>query len=222
MPFDAEIAVAVDQYALADLPGGIEWHVEFFDFLGDDPALQHRLGQEFFAARYMYKVLEGMRDQAEWAKDLQVRYQVLQYASIYEAALHHLLLSTLSGTVPGRRLRRRYQLKRYSIPPDLQSEFERLSNATHDGKRIVPAFRAETRIRDGEIRFKAKVAGAVALGLLDETLGKDIKDIYTARNAIHIHAELKRGRLWEINLSRKAYRRMRPFRRQVWRYLTSA
>ncbi len=222
MPFDPEVGMAVDQYAMADLPGGIEWHVEFFDFLGDDSVLQQRLGQEFFAARYMYKVLEGMRSQAEWAKDMQVRHQVLQYASIYEAALHHLLLNTLSDTAPVRGLRYKQQLKRYSIPPDLRSEFDRLNNTIHDGKRILPAFRAETRIRDREIRFEDKVAAAVALGLLAETLAKDIKDIYDARNAIHIHAELKRGRLWEIELSRKAYRRMRPFRRQVWEFLTSA
>ncbi len=222
MPFDIEVGKAVDEYALADLPGGVDWHVEFFDFLGDDSALQQRLGQEFFAARYLYKVLEGMRRQADWAKGMQVRHQVLQYASIYEAALHHLLLNTLSDTTPVRRLRRKKQLRDYSIPPDLRSEFSRLNGANHDGKHIVPAFRAETRIRDREIRFDDKVKAAVALGLIDQAIGEDIRDIYDARNAIHIHAELKRGREWEIELSRRAYRRMWPFRRQVWKFLTSS
>jgi hypothetical protein len=85
------MAQEVDRYAQSDLPGDLIWHVGQFSFLTDDPRLQSRMGEEFFTARYLYKLLEGVHLEDQWAVSAQARLQVLQYASIYEACLHHVL-----------------------------------------------------------------------------------------------------------------------------------
>jgi len=83
MPFSNEVQRSVDEYARADLDGGLSDHVSFFSFLKGDAELQQRVGEEFFSARYIYKLMEGLRIEEDWAKRAQVQLQVQQYASIY-------------------------------------------------------------------------------------------------------------------------------------------
>jgi hypothetical protein len=113
--FEANILTAVDHYAKSEIRSR-EWHNEYFDFIRD-PALRDRLGEEFYSARYIYKVLQGLSVQSE-LQVAQVRLQVLQYASIYEAVLHHLLFDLLSNEPEVRELLSYESLKKYSVPPE--------------------------------------------------------------------------------------------------------
>ena len=61
MALKDEIQTAVDLYARGDLEGDLQWHIDFFSFLGDNPDLQRRVGEEYYSARYIYKLLEGLR-----------------------------------------------------------------------------------------------------------------------------------------------------------------
>jgi len=219
VPFPAYLAAKVDHYALRDLQGDLEWHIQFFDFLGDDDALQRRLGAEFFSARYIYKLLEGLHLVASWSTETEVRLQVFQYASIYEAALHHLLFRTLPAAPEVRSLLKYRSLKPYSVPAKVKKVFAQLGKVEHDGKVIIPAFLGESSLPDSKVRFEDKVGAAVELGLIKAGLGKDLRDLYEVRNTIHIHAELKKNPQWAVSMSRTAYRRLKLFREQVWSYL---
>ncbi|MBM7331730.1 hypothetical protein JS562_54165 [Agrobacterium sp. S2] len=98
MPFDQALRSRVDDYATAHLPGDLTWHTRFFDFLHCDPTLERKLGEMFYSTRYLYKILEGLAPGDEdWALETEVRLQVLNYASIYEACLHHLLFEEASS-----------------------------------------------------------------------------------------------------------------------------
>lgn len=75
-----------------------------------------------------------------------------------------------------------------------------------------------------QIRFDAKCRTAEKLGLLhcfinnDGTeidLASEIIEIYGYRNAIHLIAEQRKGIEYELELSKRAYRRMRPFIDQI-------
>jgi hypothetical protein len=57
--------------------------------------------------------------------------------------------------------------------------------------------------------------------MITESLGSDLKDIYEARNSIHIHAELKKNLEFDLDIGKLAYRRMQPFCDQVQRYVAS-
>jgi hypothetical protein len=59
MPFDQTIQQSVDAYARQDLGGDLNDHIQFFSFLKSDPELMRRVGEEYYSARYIYKLLEG-------------------------------------------------------------------------------------------------------------------------------------------------------------------
>lgn len=214
MALTPDLAAQVDSYARKDLPGDedqLAWHVAYFDFLQDDPALQARVGEEFFTARYLYKLWEGLRLQESWAGSAQVRLQVLQYASIYEACLHHLLFVRLRAEPEMRVLLWREGLKRQSVPSDMHSDMRRV----HANRDIIPAVVGPMKRDDNNVRFSEKVDVAVVMELIAEPLGEELKAIYTARNSIHLHAEVRRETAWDLANGVLAYRRMQPFCEQL-------
>jgi hypothetical protein len=59
------------------------------------------------------------------------------------------------------------------------------------------------------------------MGFIEEWLQGELVEFYEARNAIHIHAEIRKSLDYQIDLSRRAYLRMEPFRDQVSAQLIS-
>lgn len=218
MPLPEPTRSEAAEYPRNDLPGDLAWHVDFFDFISDTD-LRHRIGQEFYAARYLYKLWEGLRIDEHWAAQAQVQLQVQQYASIYEAAVHHLLFVEAADASEVQALFEFEALVERQLPGHLMDRIRGLDAV--DAADIVGAVRKSRRIQESKIRFDSKVTAAVGLGILDEDLGKEIAGFYTARNYIHIHAELRQSDFdWQISFARDAYRRLQPFKEQVVRWLT--
>jgi hypothetical protein len=76
-------------YCRKDLPGA--WHVNEFAFI-DDVELRHRLGRAYYAARYVGKLMGALQATGDELHAF-VKFQILQYASIYEAVVSYLLWS---------------------------------------------------------------------------------------------------------------------------------
>ena len=79
-----------------------------------------------------------------------------------------------------------------------------------------------TRLTGCELDDKCKAAKALGLISVISTeqgekidLPSEIMKIYEYRNAIHLVAEQRKGLKYELDLSRIAYRRMRPFIDQI-------
>jgi hypothetical protein len=219
VPFESQLRTAIDRYARGDLAGDLDWHVEYFSFLADDPALQRRVGEEFFTARYLYKLLEGLRVDEIWSRRAQVQLQVQQYASIYEACLHHLLFVRCRDAPEVRELLGWDTLGRWSVPADVQRRLDDLGVAAE--KTLVAACEKREHVPEHRVRFEYKADAAERLGIVDAALAEELKEFYRARNMIHIHAELKRDADWEwqIAFAREAYRRLEPFRSQVLQWV---
>ncbi|MGO1545599.1 MAG: hypothetical protein ACTHXA_14795 [Gulosibacter sp.] len=206
------------EYARNDLAGDLAWHVSYFDFI-NDLERRDRLGQEFYAARYLYKLWESLRIDEPWATQSQVQLQVQQYASIYEASIHHLLFVEASNEPVVQRLSEYRALVQRELPGHVMDRIRRLD--ADDAEDIVGAVHAPRRTQESKIRFDSKVAAAVDLGMINEGLGHEIAGYYTARNYIHIHAELRQEDFeWQIAFARDAYRRLKPFKEQVWAWLS--
>jgi hypothetical protein len=215
MPFDENTKNEVDRYARADLDGDLRQHIEFFSFLSDNPDLQRRVGEEYFSARYIYKLLEGLRNIDEWARRAQVQLQVQQYASIYEACLHHLLFVTCRDRKEVMALTEVPTLKAWSVRQDLQRKLQEISVSL--GRNVVAAVEATIHLEETKVRFDSKARAAVKIGMIDDNLGDELIDFYATRNMIHIHAELKRGAdwNWELKYSGQAYWRLKKFKQQI-------
>lgn len=222
MPFDPAIANAVDDYARQDLDGDLSNHVEFFSFLTDDPKLMQRLGEKYYSARYMYKLLEGLRIEDNWARQAQVQLQVQQYASIYEACIHHLLFVRCADRPEVKALLEQSTLKPYSVNHDLCDKLAAVQGP--QGRQVVAAVKAVIHLEETKVRFDFKARAACAIGIIDDELAEELIEFYSARNMIHVHAELKRGATWswEISFARQAYWRLLKFKQQVlaWINLT--
>ena len=215
MAFDPLTRQTVDTYARQDLAGDLNHHIQFFSFLNDDPDLMQRVGEEYYSARYLYKLLEGLRIDDPWGKHAQVQLQVQQYASIYEACVHHLLFVQCKERPEVQALLRIPTLKDWSVNSDIQRKLDAASAAA--GRTIVAAVESTTKLPDTKVRFDAKVRAAIEIGIVDEDLGGELVNFYTVRNMIHIHAELKKGVdwAWEIEFARQAYWRLLKFKDQV-------
>jgi hypothetical protein len=88
VPLPQETIDRVYMYCDRDLPDD-EHYEQIFDFV-DEPFLKQAIIQEFKAARYIYKLMEalhvdGIRLHAH------VKFQITQYASIYEAIIIYFL-----------------------------------------------------------------------------------------------------------------------------------
>lgn len=210
MAFAEEIKKSVDEYARKHIADE-DWHKSFFNFI-DDGKLAIRLGEEFLAARYIYKLLEGL-EADNWLKRAQIRLQILSYASIYEAALHHILFVNEYDNQNVVALTKSTAKKEISIPA---KKLEILNeHLEHDGKKIIPMYEAVKKTDKSKVRFDKKAECAHTIGIIEESLKDELVEFYDARNAIHIHAEIRKGLDYEIDLSKRAYQRMQPFRDQV-------
>lgn len=210
MAFTDETITEIKSYIDAHLADW-NWHKERFDFISDE-TLQSRLADEFMSTRYIYKMLEGMNADG-WLLRAQIRLQVLTYASIYEAVLHHILFTEIPLNAHVQALTEFETKKEISIP---QNKITTLANAlNHDGKDIIPTYKSIVKTDVTKVRFDKKAECAENLGLIDAQLKDEIIELYEARNAIHIHAEIKKHLEYQLDLSKRAYMRMEPFIMQI-------
>ena len=210
MSLDQTTKSKIYDYVQAHLPED-EWYSNYFDFV-TDADLRERLAEEFKAARSIYKVFRGI-DADDWWLRAQVRIQILQYASIYEAVIHHVLFDRLGDEEAVRGLVEFPRLVRISIPQSKQSALEKALD--HDDKVIIPTYQGTGRTDITKIRFDDKAACAAELGLIEYGLSRELVAMYEARNAIHLHAELRKNLSYELDMARTAYRRLEPFRSQL-------
>ena len=171
MPFDPDTQRKVDDYARGDLQGGLNDHIAFFSFI-DEPELRCRVGEEYFSARYIYKLLEGIRSEDAWAKRAQIQLQVQQYASIYEACLHYFLFEKCADRQEVQDLLNLKTLKPWSASAELLDRLNRTD--TPKGRRVVAAIESTIKLEDTKVRFDAKARAAEKLGIIDQELRNEL------------------------------------------------
>jgi hypothetical protein len=208
--FDTQTKETIQAYISAHL-GDEAWHLSYFDFI-DDSGLAKRLGEEFISTRHIYKLLEGL-EATNWLLRSQIRLQVLSYASIYEAVLHHILFSNLASEPTVIALTEFPMKQILSIPTASRAALEKYLE--HDGKKIIPTYEGVGKTDDSKVRFDRKAECAHTLGIIEDWLKEELIEFYEARNAIHIHAEIRKSLDYELDLSRRSYLRLQPFKEQI-------
>lgn len=219
MPLPNDIKAAVYQYCNNHLADET-WYNGEFEFI-EDQALRRRLVEEFKGIRFAYKLYEGIE-----AKDenliFEIRHQIFSYATIYEAVIHSVLYTYYKNTPEFHELQYHFVPAKIDIPRTKLAVLKK--ELTHNGEEILTYRMQERKKEDTQIRFDDKCKTAERLGLLHGFIGNDgstidltseIIEIYSYRNAIHLVAEQRKGIEYELELSKRAYRRMRPFIDQI-------
>lgn len=219
MAFSEKLKSEIQLYCTNHLPLD-SWYENEFSFI-QDTELKNRIIAEFKAIRFAYKLYEGIEASDE-NLIFEVRNQILAYASIYEAVIENVLYTYYSDTDEFDSLIHHVVPIKISIPQNKQNILQDV--LSHDGKEIVPFYYARKEKEKPNIRFDDKCRTAEKIGLIrkfvsvdgvEVDLPSEIIEIYSYRNGIHIIAERRKGINYELELSRKAYRRMRPFIDQV-------
>lgn len=172
------------------------------------------------AIRFAYKLYEGIQAKKE-NYIFQIRYQIFAYASLYEAILDYVLLNYYNENRHFKKMLYYKKIKKISIPKNKMSIFDEIE---HDGKKILPCYEGMEKNDYSKIKFESKCDVARRIGLIYKIkyrkgkecdLPNDILRIYNIRNGIHLYAEKRKGIEYDIELSRIAYRRMKPFLEQI-------
>jgi hypothetical protein len=210
MPLKEALRKEILTYCDRDLPPKNDVG-EMFDFITEEK-LRNRIEAEFHAARYIYKLGEALAVKDE-RLHAHVKFQIVQYAGIYEAVIVHLLWSNFRDRPEVIAIEFHQALKKFAnLPSTVQM-------TTSDGEELFLSVKREERTPPVSIKFDDKVSAAVAIGFVDADIGEEIKGFYKLRNAIHLESAVKNEIKYEIDSSLLAYRRMLPFTRGVRGFL---
>lgn len=212
MPLPKEMREEVLAYCDRDLPPKQDI-ARMFDFLSD-VALRERVEAEFHAARYIYKLQEALNAKDE-RLHAHLKFQIVQYAAIYEAIIVHLLWSTYASHPAVTYIEYHTALRKAA---NLPTSIVMTNDA---GEPIFLCAERRERTHPISIKFDDKVNAAVAIGFVDETIGEDIRMFYKLRNAIHLESAIKNAITYEIDSALLAYRRMLPFTRGIEAFLAT-
>ena len=153
-----------------------EWFTQYFSFL-NDPALETHLGDAFYQARFMYKLMSALRLPLAKQKGI-VKFQIVQYASICEAILDTTITTYFKNDAE----------KAFSV-----SEYRKCSNVVSKSTKItyesaeLSLCKLETK--KGVLkrtRIDKKTEFAVNKGLFSQATKDAVDSLYDLRNNIHI------------------------------------
>lgn len=196
------------------------WYDGEFAFIEDD-AIRKRIIEEFKGIRFAYKLYEGLAATEE-NRIFEVRHQILAYASIYEAIIHYVLYKYYQDTKEFHNMLYHIVPTRMSFCAKQMTEVKKILSLQNE--QIYIYHNQERKKDELQVRFDDKCKTAESLGLLKKVrnnrgeeidLPSDIIEIYGYRNAIHLVAERRKGIQYELDLSKKAYMRMKPFVDQI-------
>ena len=97
MPLKRNEIDTVMNYCKRDLPQDHKWYTDQFNFI-KDANLQESLAREFYTARYIYKLMEALCLE-DFELHAHLKFQTIQYASIYEAVINYLLLNNFKEDI---------------------------------------------------------------------------------------------------------------------------
>lgn len=213
MPLEKELRDSIHTYCVRDLPGDLQWHVKQFDFI-ENEELKKRLGRAFYSARYMAKLMEAMQATSDEVHAF-IKFQITQYASIYEAVISYLLWSKYAEHSEVKAL----QIHKSYKPV---SALGSIAKMQYGDEEVFTCVYRDAKTPRNSIPFKDKVDCAVRIGLVDEAYAEDIKHIYALRNLAHIETEAEKQIDVEIAQSKAGYWRIKPFLERIATELNGA
>lgn len=206
MPLPQPEREAIHEYCIRDLGGNIDWYIDQFRFI-PDIELRKRLGRAFYTARYVYKLMEALFVNGD-EQHAFVKFQIMQYASVYEAVISNLLWGRYKDHPAV------FALENHRVLKEVPG-FSKSMSAKFDGDEAHISVYRPTKKQRNSISFGDKVDCAVKVGFVEDTYAEEIKKLYALRNLAHIENEAGKQIEVEIEQSKQAYWRMQPFLQHI-------
>jgi len=206
MPLTEAVREEIDLYCKRDLPGDLQWHIDQFSFISE-LELQKRLGRAFYSARYISKLMEALFFQGDELHAF-IKFQIIQYASIYEAVISNLLWGRYKDHQEVKSLQTHKAYKTVAA-------LGKLTAVTFDNEAVFTCVYRDAKTPRNSIPFKDKVDCAIRIGFLDATYSEEIKLLYELRNLAHIETEAEKQIEVEIEQAKNGYWRMKPILEKI-------
>ena len=157
----------------------IEWFKNYFSFIPDKSCQAH-LADAYYQARFVYKIMQGLQ-LTSFKRHAFLKFQIQQYASIYEALIDYTLDTYHKKEVAE-------ILKEYEYKPvcALAHNAEFIINDGSSKTSIYTCKKAARKITLKTTRITDRTKACVELGIIDEKIKKDLDELYETRNNIHI------------------------------------
>lgn len=214
---DSQIATSVVNYCNKDLVPDAdfdaeeqfesEWFEDYFDFLGNADLKKH-LGSAFYQARFMYKLMSALRLPKAKHQGI-VKFQIIQYASIYEAILDYIIERDFKDEIM-----EKYADTIYSPVPALSKD----TNVTYKGSKIYPCQKSTKKKSIKVMRIDWRTDFAVEKGIITQDVKDRICSLYDLRNNVHILKATRSNYFPQIKQSKEAFELMEEFVAQVKTY----
>ncbi len=208
MAFSIELKEKVESYINKHHPNQLWWKAYFDNVFVNDIELSNRLVQEMMSIRTVYQLLEGLRATNELLR-AQTKIQIITYASVYEAVLHHIIFKTnLKNSIEVKNLLHKEKYVQRSLPSPHR-------DLTHCGEKIYTMAKVNNVRDERYIKFEEILFTSKKLNLIDSELHDSLLELYNLRNAIHLQAEIAKGVSYQLEISKKAHKLLKPFKRQI-------
>lgn len=154
----------------------IEWFEQYFDFV-PDPKLQRQLANAYYQARFIYKLGNGLR-LTSFKNQAIIKFQIQQYASIYEALIDYFLQTNHDKLVD--------KHCSYTTYTPISGALGSKTQISVDGK-ITTVCSRKTDIKPlKKIKISDRTKWAVEVNLITATTKQKIDALYDLRNNVHI------------------------------------
>lgn len=215
MPLMPFIISQVSEYCERDLGKFYQDYVDTFYFVDDD-GLRERLGKEFYTARYMAKLQEAMNyDEKSFQLSGYLKFQIVQYAGIYEAVISYLLKNKFSTDSRVEKLGNKVEYKKVDALSDGM-------NMQFNGDKVYTCKKCHVKTDWEYINFEEKLKVAKEIGFVTEDTYDVILATFKLRHSVHIEKAVKADILFEIEQARRAYVTIYTFLTDIRRCLVQA
>jgi len=157
----------------------LDWFEDYFEFTGDT-ALKTHLAEAYYQARFIYKIMQGLR-LTSFKRNAFVKFQIQQYASIYEALLDFVLEKYNREDIKERLKELEY--KPISV---FASNAECTIEENGQKEKVFTCRKSIKKINLKNTRIDKRTEIAVSLGLISQATKQSFDSLYDLRNNIHL------------------------------------
>ena len=156
------------------------WFVEYFSFI-PDPKLRNHLAEAYYQARFAYKIMQGLR--LTGVKRIAfLKFQIQQYASIYEALLDYTLETFHKKEIETSILKKdEYRPVSAFANNTEMSIIEGIKKV-----KVFPCVQRKGTLPLKMVKMTERTKIGVDLGIFDVSIKESLDALYKERNCIHI------------------------------------
>lgn len=190
----------------------IEWFKKHFNFI-DNTTLQIHLADAFYQSRFVYKLMQGLRLTA-FKRGAMIKFQIQQYASIYEAIIDFVLETYYKSEI--KELLKEIEYRPIKVLSSNSKFTVELNGKTET---IVTCKQTTRDVPLKKTRIDKRTKIAVDLGIISQGIKESIDSLYDLRNNIHILKAASADYRPNINEAQRAFELMNPFVESVKNHL---